>query len=146
MYKLRFSLALLAWLGLSLWAWVPFVHAENVVGPTNLILCNKAASVTAVAAATGQAIAGVAGQAIQLCGWEVTSSQSAVTTFQFEYGTGASCTTPTTFTPALNITSTAPSVDRQQYAWSSIPSGATVCLVTTGTTVGIAAILYFAQF
>jgi len=121
--------------------------AENTVGPTNLILCNKSASVTAAAAGTVSAITGVAGQSIQICGWEVTSAQSSVTTFQFEWGTqGGPCTTPTTFTPALNITSTAPSVDRQQYAWMSVPTGAQVCMVTTGATLGIAAIVYYAQY
>jgi len=120
--------------------------AENVIGPTNMILCNKSASVTVGSAGTAQAIPGVAGQAIQFCGWEVTSAQSAVSTFQFEYGTGVSCTTPTTFTPPLNITSTAPSVDRLNTAWVSIPTAATICMVTTGGTVGIAAVLYYSQF
>src|SRR5258708_3318469 len=84
-------------------------QAENVVGPTNQIYCNKAASVTVAAAGTNQAIAGVAGQSIQFCGWEVTSGASAaISTFQFEYGTGSTCTSPTVFTPALNISSNAP--------------------------------------
>lgn len=143
MRKLGLVLSLLAALGLCL----PLAaRAENTVGPTNAILCNKATSATSAAAGTSQAIAGVAGQAIQLCGWEVTSNQSGVTTFQFEYGTGATCTSPTIFTPALSITSTAPSVDRISYAWLSVPTGSFVCLVTTGATVGISAVMYFSQF
>lgn len=143
MHKLGLVLSFLVALGLVLP--LPSV-AENVVGPTNQIYCNKAASVTAATATTTQAIAGSAGQAIQFCGWEVTSAQNTVTTFQFEYGTGATCTSPTVFTPPLNITQNAPSVDRQPMAWASVPLGATVCMVTTGGTVAIAAILYFAQF
>src|SRR5437868_13590539 len=87
--------------------------AENVVGPTNQIYCNKSSTATAAAAGTVQAVAGIAGQTIQLCGWEVTSNVSTTTTFQFVYGTGATCTSPTIITPPMNITSTAPSVDRQ---------------------------------
>src|SRR6266481_257493 len=120
--------------------------AENVVGPTNLILCNKAFPSTAAAATTTQAVPGVAGQNIQLCGWEVTSNQNGSTTFQFEYGTGATCTSPTIITPPFSITSAAPSVDRISSAWRTVPAGASICMITVGATVGIAALLYYSQF
>jgi hypothetical protein len=137
----------LKYLLLSLLLWSTPCFAENTIGPTNLIQCNKSASVTVAVAGTAQAIAGVAGQTIHLCGWQVTSSiAGAVTQFQFESGTGATCTTPTTFTPALNISSNAPSVDRTPNAWISMPTAAFVCIVTTGGSVGTTAILYFAQF
>lgn len=120
-------------------------HAENSVGPSNLIMCNKTASAAPASATTTAVISGVAGQQINICGWEVTSAQSTPTTFQFEYGTqGGPCSSPTTLTPALNITSNAPSVDRQQYASISLPAGAQLCVVTTGATVNQALVVWYA--
>ncbi len=139
------SLGFLA-LGMLVLALFP-ARAENTVGPSNLIICNKTAFVSPVAAGTLGIVSGNAAQPIHLCGWEVTSAQSAVTTFQFEYGTqGGPCTTPTLITPAFDITSTAPSVDRQQYATISLPAGAQLCVVSTGTTVGQAIMVWYAQF
>ncbi len=117
------------------------------VGPTNAPLCNKIATAAPASATTTSLIAGVANQVINLCGWHVTSNQSTVTTFQIEYGTqGGPCTSPTTITPAFSVTSTAPSGDHQQSAVYTVPAGAQVCVVTTGTTVGQQIILYYSQF
>ncbi len=139
------SLGFLA-LGILVLALFP-ARAENTVGPSNLIICNKTAFASPAAAGTTSIASGIAGQPIHVCGWEVTSTQSGSTTFQFEYGTqGGPCTTPTVITPAFNITSTAPSVDRQQYATISLPAGAQLCVVSTGTTVGQAVMVWYAQF
>lgn len=120
-------------------------RAENTVGPTNLIFCNKTAAASPATATTTSLIAGSSGVIINICGWEVTSAQSGVTTFQFEYGTqGGPCSSPTTLTPAMNITSTAPSVDRQQYAYVSLPAGSQLCVVTTGATVGQSILIFYA--
>ncbi len=117
------------------------------VGPTNAPLCNKIATAAPVSATTTALISGVANQIINLCGWHVTSNQSSVTTFQIEYGTqGGPCSSPTTITPAFSVTSTAPSGDHQQLAVYTVPAGAQVCVVTTGTTVGQQIILYYSQF
>src|SRR5229473_364726 len=86
MSKLRLTLTLLLSLSLSLLAWGPS-HAENVVGPTNAILCSKTASATPTSATTTALVSGVAGQSIYICGWHVTSILNTTSTFQFEYGT-----------------------------------------------------------
>ena len=119
-------------------------RAENVIGPTNLITCNKVAFVSPATATTTSLIAGVAGTTINICGWHVTSTQSASTTFQLEYGTqGGPCSSPTAFTPAFSVTSTAPSADRQQYAYISTPPGAQVCVISAGSTVGLAVMIWY---
>lgn len=116
------------------------------VGAGLTIPCNKIASATPAAAGTVQVIPGVAGHVYAVCGWHVTSNQSAVTTFQFEYGTqGGPCTSPTTVTPALSVTSTAPSADHIEFASWSAPAGAQVCVVSTGTTVGQQVLLFYAD-
>ena len=122
------------------------------VGPTNQILCNKVAQLTVATATTTSAITGVTSQAIHLCGWHVTSTQAASTTFQVEYGTqGGPCGSAVLITPAFSVTSTAPSGDHQQFAFMSTPnslSGSAVqmCIISTGSTVGLAITLYYAQF
>ena len=132
-------------LGLLLTAVLPFsARAENVIGPTNVIMCNKVAFAAPATAATTQVIAGVTGTTINICGWHVTSNQSASTTFQFEYGIGATCGVSTvTFTPAFSVTSTAPSADRQQYAYISTPAGSGVCVVSAGATVGLSVMIWY---
>jgi hypothetical protein len=145
MRKLRLSLALLAALSLSLWAWVAPTDAQT--GPPNLIQCNTLAQASPVTATTTGLFNGVAGKIIAICGWHVTSSQSSPTTFQLEYGTqGGPCTTPVTITPAYNVTSTAPATDHVDYASLSIPSGAQLCVVTTGATVGMQVGVWISQF
>jgi hypothetical protein len=123
--------------------------AQTAVGPTNLINCNKIAAASPVTATTTSIIQATANQSINICGWHVTSNQSSSSTFQFEYGTtaGGPCASPTTFTPAFSVTSTAPSADRQQVAYTTIPAtaaGTQICVVSTGTTVGLAIMLWYA--
>jgi hypothetical protein len=143
MKRLGLVLSLLMALGLSGWAWTA-ARAQSAVGPTNLIYCNKIAAASPVTATTTSLIAGVAGVSLNICGWHVTSNQSTSTTFQFEYGTqGGPCTSPTTFTPAFSVTSTAPSADRQQTAYVTVPAGSQVCVVTTGATVGQAIMIWY---
>jgi hypothetical protein len=130
----------------------PFLREQvrgqgGLIGPGNAILCNQLSQASPVTATTTSLMAGVAGKVIVICGWHVTSNQSAVTTFQFEYGTqGGPCTTPTTITPAYSVTSTAPATDHVDYASLSIPAGAQLCVVTTGATVGMQVGVWTAQF
>ncbi len=150
MSKLRLTLTLLLSLSLSLLAWAPS-HAENVVGPTNAILCSKTASATPTSATTTALVSGVAGQSIYICGWHVTSILNTTSTFQFEYGTqGGPCGNspiPTTvITPAFNVTSTAPSADHITYAVLQVPAGAQLCIVTGSGTTGDAVLVYYSQF
>jgi hypothetical protein len=118
--------------------------AENTVGPSNLISCNLTANASPVTATTTSIIAGIAGRSISICGWHVTSTQNTSTTFQLESGTqGGPCTTPTTITPAFSVTSTAPSADRQPYAYVTLPPSAQLCVVSTGATVGLAIMIWY---
>jgi hypothetical protein len=121
------------------------VYAQ-AVGPTNTILCNKTASASPATATTTSLIAGVAGHQYQICGWHVTSNQSGVSTFQLEHGTqGGPCSSPAVDTPAFTVTSTAPSADHVEYASWSIPTGAQLCVVTTGGTVGMQVMIFYAD-
>jgi hypothetical protein len=120
--------------------------SQTPVGPPNQILCNKTASVSVASATTTSVITGTTTTTIFLCGWHVTSANTATSQFQFEYGTqGGPCSTPTTFTPPFSITSTAPSADHVDYAQFSAPLGAQVCVVTTGTT-NVQVLLWYNQF
>lgn len=133
---------------LALFFWAAPAHAQSgVIGPPNQILCNKAAIANIASATTTSLVAGQSGQAVFICGWHVTSTQSAANTFTIEYGTqGGPCTSPTALTPNLVVTSTAPATDHTQLADMQAPTGAQVCVVTTGTTVGTAVLLWYAQF
>ena len=136
-------------LQLLLIAVLPFsARAENVAGPTNMILCNRTGTASPVTATTTSVIQAGANQSINICGWHVTSNQTSSTTFQFEYGvtSGGPCATPTTFAPAFSVTSNAPSADRQQIAYITIPAtaaGTQVCVVSTGATVGLSVMLWY---
>jgi hypothetical protein len=101
-----------------------------------------------VTAATTSLVQGVAGKFVFVCGWHVTSTQTGGTnTFQLVYGTqGGPCGSPTPLTPAFNISNTAPSSDHIDYASIQTGLGAQLCVVTTGTTVGTAVGVWYAQF
>lgn len=119
-------------------------HAENTVGPTNLVICNKVATMAVGPNSITQIVAAVSGQTIFVCGWEVTNT-GATGTFSFQSGTGSNCGTGTaTLIPALNITNTAPSVDRQQNATIQLPLSAALCITPSVAT--IAAVVWFTQF
>src|SRR5258705_4401869 len=95
----KLSVALFLWLAFSSPAW-----AENVVGPSAQVLCNRAANVAVGPTSATQIVAGVAGQSIFVCGWQITNT-GATGTFTFIYGTGTTCTSPTTLVTVQSITS-----------------------------------------
>ncbi len=144
MRKLGLALSFLASLGLSLWAWTFPIHAQGApVGPTNTILCNKIATLTAGPSTITQVVAAVAGQSISLCGWHVTNT-AATGTFSISYGTGANCGTGTTVViPVMSVTSTAPSGDHTQFATFSAPTANALCITPAAT---VSAVIYYAQF
>src|SRR5258707_3552518 len=109
MRKLGLALSFLASLGLSLWAWAPVpTHAQGV-GPTNQIVCNKVATLTAGPVGITQVIAAVAGQSVNLCGWHATKT-GATRTFWLSYRTRANRVPGTTaIIPTINGTSNDPS-------------------------------------
>ena len=118
--------------------------AENAIGPSNVVLCNKIATQAVGQSSLTQIIAAVTAQTIILCGWEITNT-GAIGTFSFTSGTGVNCATnPVVVIPPLNITNTAPSVDRQQYATIQLPLGAALCITPSVAT--IASVIWFTQF
>lgn len=142
MRKLRINLAVLAALALSFCS--SLVHAENTVGPSNRIFCNKIAILTAGPSAITQIIPAVAGQNINVCGWSVTNT-GATGTFSLQTGTGSNCGTNTvTFIPSLNITNTAPSTDHVSDAWFSSPQSSALCVTPSVATISV--VVYYAQF
>ena len=144
MRKFGLALSFLASLGLSLWAWAPVpTHAQGV-GPTNQIVCNKVATLTAGPVVITQVIAAVAGQSVNLCGWHVTNT-GATGNFSLSYGTGSNCGTGTTVViPAMNVTSTAPSADHAQLAYFTTPAANALCITPSVAT--ISAVIFYAQF
>ena len=121
--------------------------AENTVGPGQQVLCNKTAQASVASATTTLLITGVAGQSIFGCGWHVTSILATTSTFQFVYGTGATCGTgQQPLTPAFNVTSAAPSSDHISLASYQVPLGNNVCVITGTGTTGDAIVVYYSQF
>jgi hypothetical protein len=148
MRRLGLVLSILAALGLGPWAWIPG-HAQ--VGPPNTIQCNQLTNTTLTGTGspvTTSVLAGSASKIIVICGWHVTESGTTAGTFQLEYGTqGGPCTSPTTITPGYSVSSTAPATDHIDYASLSIPSGAQLCVITTGASTSTLQIgIWVAQF
>lgn len=143
MRNIKLLLALLLSLGLACPAF-----ADNTVGPTNQVICNKFVALTVSSATTTSVATGIAGQSIFICGWHVTTIQTATfPTFQFEYGTqGGPCTSPTIVTPAFGVTNTAPSADHISIATIQAPQGAQFCVVSGATTTNLAIEVYYSQF
>src|SRR6266403_4170045 len=134
---LRFRAALI--LLLLLW---PSAAFAQYVGTLNQIQCNKTASITTATATTTSVLTGVVGQATHICGYLITSSVASGSTLQLEYGTqGGPCSTPTVLSGALNLSTNA-IVNRGQFAYVSVPTGAQVCIVTAGASVGATFDLY----
>src|SRR5262249_58519609 len=94
------------------------------------ILCNKTATLAPAAAGTTQLVAPASGVTISICGWHVTTTSTAGT-FQIFVGTGATCGTNTVnMTPALAVSSSAPSSDHIEFASFSGATGAWLCITT----------------
>lgn len=130
-------------LGLGLLLWASLAHSQTVSGPPYQITCNQSAQVSPTTGTTTQLAAAVAGRTIYICGWHVTVT--AASTFQLEYGTGATCTSPTTLTPAFNVATSAPSGDHIDYAFMATAVNTTLCVVIGGT--GPAQVMvYYAQY
>lgn len=142
MKKLSAALAFILWLACAAPA-----PAENTVGPAQQVLCNKTAIASVVSATTTLLITGISNQSIFGCGWHVTSALATTTTFQFVYGTGATCGTgQVALTPPFNITSAAPSADHISLANYQVPAGNNVCVITGAGTTGDAVVIYYSQF
>jgi|SRR6266850_3412486 len=132
-------------LSVALFLWLAFTNAalaENTVGPSAQILCNKVANVAVGPSTATSIVAGIAGQSIFICGWQITNT-AATGTFSFVFGTGATCTSPTTLLTTQNVTSTAPATYNVGVAQMQVPAGATLCVVPVAT---VATTIWFSQF
>jgi len=118
-------------------------RAENTVGPTNAVLCNKVANVAVGVATVTQVVAGIPGQSIFVCGYQITNT-GAAGTFSLTFGTGATCTTPTTLITPQNVTSTAPATYNVGVAQMQTAAGAFLCIIPSVAT--IATTVWFSQF
>jgi hypothetical protein len=112
--------------------WPGDASGQQVVGPPTL-LCNKSFIVSAGATSITQAVAGVAGQAIHICGY-VLNSGAAASTFQLSVGSGTNCGTGTVqVTPAFSLGVNGVLVSQHGFAWFSSAAGSALCYAITGT-------------
>jgi hypothetical protein len=111
----------------------------------------SSASVSIASATTTSIVAVVAGKGVLVCGFilDIQGSATTVGTAQFEYGTGAACSSPTALTGAMpgNITASVPTVivangDGTEF---SAPASNGLCIVTTGTTVNVTGYVQYVQ-
>ncbi len=135
----KLSAAFLLWL-----AFAGAARAENTVGPTTQIICNKIATLAVGPATITQMVAAIAGQSIFVCGWHVTNT-GATGTFSFQNGTGSNCGTGTaTIIPATNVTNTAPSADHISIATIQVPQANAFCV--TPSVASISVVIFYSQF
>src|SRR6266550_4011548 len=119
-------------------------QAENTVGPTAQILCNKIATLAVGPTSSTQMVAAVTGQSIFICGWHVTNT-GAAGTFTFTNGTGSNCGTGTaTIIPPTNVTSSAPSADHISLATIQVPQSNAFCVTPSAATISV--VIYYSQF
>jgi hypothetical protein len=132
-------------LALALSALIPSAQAQGpMVGPGALLVCTKIAFMAVGPTSITQLVAPVPGQAVSVCGWHITNT-GATGTFAFQIGTGSNCGTGTvTIVPAMNVTSTAPSVDHIEYATSTLPISQGLCVTPSVATISV--VVYYTQF
>jgi len=141
MRKLGIVLSFLAALGL----WPSVVMGQGtIVGPGNMILCPKVATIAVGTTGLTQVAAAITGASISLCGWHITNTASAGT-FTISYGTGSNCGTGTTvIIPAQNVSNNAPATDHIDFAFFTTPVSQALCVNPSVAT--IAVVLYYNQF
>ncbi len=138
---LRFCAALLLLLTLA-----SAVQAENVVGPSNAILCNKIAIQEVGFTTATILVPAVAGQTIFICGWNVTNTGVNATVL-FTSGTfgAANCDTGTKkLSPSFTVSSNSPNQDHTLNAGSSSNLSQAVCVTSSAVTVSV--LLWYSQF
>jgi hypothetical protein len=103
------------------------------VGPPPLY-CNRSFTVNSLGATSiAQVVAGVANQAIHICGYDITIGAAAAT-YQLTVGTGVNCNANTVnITPAFALPANGGLSSRPGFAWFSSAQGAQLCHTITGT-------------
>ena len=120
------------WLLTLLWVLVGSGSAlAQTAGPPNLY-CNKSLVVSGGATAITQIVAGVAGQSIHICGYDLNAGAAAAS-YQLTVGTGTNCNANTVqVTPPFSLGVNGVLVSRGAVWFSSI-QGAQLCHTITGT-------------
>jgi hypothetical protein len=97
------------------------------------VYCGRSFVVSAGATSITQAVAGVAGQVIAVCGVDLNAG-AAAGTFQLTVGTGTNCNTNTTnITPVWSLGINGVMTSRLPVAYFTSPSGYQLCYTITGT-------------
>lgn len=113
---------------------------------TGITKSSVSVAITTVATTSIVAVSGTT--TVYVCGFAAsTTGATTATTFQFEYGTGATCTGPTVLTGTLGANATATAT------WTAVAgptlfksaSANGICIVSAGTTVSIQGVVTFVQ-
>lgn len=146
MYRLLVALALL--IGLS----AP-CFAAGTPDPCNSLTQKTSVAVNQTSATTTSLVALNATHAIYVCAFTLTiaSSATSAATATLEYGTGASCSSPTTLTgpmgagvAAANLP-VAVNAGNGGYTLFTIPSGSGLCILGAGTAVNNTGFVTYVQ-
>jgi hypothetical protein len=117
---------------------------SQTTGPPALY-CNKSFTVSLGATSITQVVAGVANQAIHICGYDILTGAAAAT-YQLTVGTGTNCNANTVnITPAFSIPANGGLVSRNTTVWFSSAQGAQLCHTITGTG-PVTAVVSYGQF
>lgn len=106
------------------------------------IVCNKVFASATLGTGTTQLVAGATGQLIDVCGFVFEGI--AAGTVQLVFGTGASCTTPTSITGVFVTSTTSLVVDHIPFAFTSGALGQSLCAIVTGAG-AVVVDVYYAQ-
>lgn len=108
-------------------------------------------AISVASATTTSLVSVVNNQAVYVCGFvlDIQGSATTVGSAQFEYGTGAACSSPTALTGVMpgNITANVPTliVGPSDGAEFVTPLSNGLCIVTAGTTVGVTGFVSYVQ-
>lgn len=108
--------------------------------------------VNVASATTTQIVAASGSTVVYVCGYQLAAGAGTNPSAQFEYGTGATCTSPTVLTGAMatgvTVSTTAPGpifTAGNDVTLFKSAAGATLCLVTGGTTPNFQGFVTFVQ-
>jgi len=132
-------------------------HAQQTVRGTDPCFANLPTSVSVnISSATTTSVVSISGtKVVYVCGFALTIAPSATAdTAQFEYGTGAACSSPTALTGTFGngVTVAASSAIAQTVAHGGAggtlfvaPSGTGLCILSAGSAVNIQGVVTYVQ-
>jgi hypothetical protein len=126
-------------------------HAASTPDPCVSLNAKSSVSIAVSSATTTSLVSLNATHGIYVCGFTLTIAGSATSasTAQFEYGTGAACSSPTALTGTMGAgTATVPiqvTYGDGRGTIFVVPSGSGLCILTAGTTVLTEGVLTYVQ-